>query len=258
MRIEVDGISKTYQSQSETPIEVTNGLSFGVEDGEFLCIVGPSGCGKTTLLSLIAGLLRPDSGVVRFLGKREADRPLTAVVWQDYALIPWRTVIDNVSFGLELKGMPKVERYARGRAFLELMGITGFERKHPYQLSGGMKQRVGLARALTSDPEVLLMDEPFAAVDAQTRQILQGELLALWARDMKTVVFITHSIDEALLLGDRVIVLSGRPSLVLEEIRVPFARPRDAEVERDPRFADLKLHVWALLKNQGSTAEVAG
>jgi NitT/TauT family transport system ATP-binding protein len=197
---------------------------------------------------MLGGLEMPTAGVIRFTGRRASSGPLTTIVWQDYALIPWRSVVENVAFGLEILGVPKERRRVEALRHLRLMGIEDFERHYPHQLSGGMRQRVGIARALTNDPEILLMDEPFGAVDAQTRMVLQEELTALWTRDRKTVLFITHSIEEALLLGDRVLVLSPRPARVLEEIHVPFARPRSHEVERDPRFVELRLHIWDLLK----------
>ncbi len=248
MNISVTGIDKCFGT-GVNEVRVLEGLSFDVRDEEFVCIVGPSGCGKSTLLAVMAGLELPDSGTVRFHAGRAATGPVTTIVWQDYALIPWRTIVDNIAFGPEVRGVPKRERYDRARHYLQVMGIEGFAMKYPHQLSGGMRQRAGIARALANDPAVLLMDEPFAAVDAQTRVLLQEELLSVWSKDKKTVVFITHNIEEALLLGDRVLVLSQRPTHVIEEIKVPFPRPRDYTVEADPRFGELKLHIWGRLKD---------
>jgi NitT/TauT family transport system ATP-binding protein len=253
--IELEDVHKTYYGADGPPLLVLDGVSLTVKEGEFLCIVGPSGCGKSTLVNLLSGLDSPDQGQIAYRGTRTATGPLTTVVWQDYALIPWRSVLDNVAFGLEVRGVGKRERQAAARHHLARMGISGFEAHYPHQLSGGMRQRVGIARALTNDPEALLMDEPFAAVDAQTRLILQAELIDLWLRDRKTVVFITHNIEEAVLLGDRVVVLGHRPTRVVEEIDVPFTRPRGVEVERDPRFVDARVRIWELLKPRTAAAE---
>ncbi len=254
MIIELADVHKTYYGPDRPPLLVLDGVSLTVNEGEFLCIVGPSGCGKSTLLNLLSGLDTPDAGHIAYRGARTATGPLTTVVWQDYALIPWRTVLDNVAFGLEVRGVGKRERQAAARNNLARMGIPGFEAHYPHQLSGGMRQRVGIARALTNDPEALLMDEPFAAVDAQTRVILQAELVDLWLRDRKTVVFITHNIEEAVLLGDRVVVLGHRPTRVLEEIEVPFDRPRGVDVETDPRFVEARVRIWELLKPRATDA----
>jgi NitT/TauT family transport system ATP-binding protein len=258
MLVELDRVEKSYRrAPDEAPLRVLDRMSFRVGEGEFVCILGPSGCGKSTLLNLLGGLDAPDGGSVRFVGPRTSTGPVTTIVWQEYALIPWRNVLSNVAFGLEVRGMSKGERHERALAHLRAMGIEDFERSMPHELSGGMRQRVGIARALANDPEMLLMDEPFAAVDAQTRIVLQQELLNLWTRDRKTIIFITHNIEEALLLGDRVFVLSQRPTRVLEEIVVPFERPRGMETEADPRFAELRRHIWDVLRGQAATPEVA-
>jgi NitT/TauT family transport system ATP-binding protein len=256
MIVSLENVSKSFPVAGAPPLQVLDNFSCEIAEQEFLCIVGPSGCGKSTLLTMLGGLEKPTAGVIRFSGERTASGPLTTIVWQDYALIPWRSVLDNVSFGLEVMGMPRKERKAEAMRSLRLMGIEGFDQHYPHQLSGGMRQRVGIARALTNDPEMLLMDEPFGAVDAQTRMVLQDELTALWMRDRKTVLFITHSIEEALLLGDRVLVLSQRPARILEEIKVPFPRPRSLDVERDPRFTELRLHIWDLLKHGVEKARI--
>jgi NitT/TauT family transport system ATP-binding protein len=257
MRIELDGISKGYRTDDGSWLPVIAGMKAEVADNEFVCIIGPSGCGKTTLLNVLGGLQRPDQGEIRFIGDRSAEGPMTSVVWQDYALIPWRSITDNVAFGLELRGVPGKARQQRAMEVLRTMGIEAFAKAKPHELSGGMRQRAGIARALASDPEVLLMDEPFAAVDAQTRTLLQEELLDIWSRDRKTVIFITHSIEEALLLADRVLVLGSRPTKVVEQIVVPFERPRGHHTELDPRFAELKAHLWAQLRDATRAAEYA-
>ncbi len=226
-------------------------LSLSVRQQEILCIVGPSGCGKTTFLRCIAGLTDLSDGELLVAGERVSGPPDgVAMVFQHFGLLPWKTVYENAAFGLSMAG--KKADFIRERVghYLELVGLSGFERHYPYQLSGGMQQRVGLVRALAVNPSILLMDEPFAALDAQTREILQEELLLLMQRpeERKTMVFITHSIDEAILLGDRVAVMTARPGRIKELIELPFGRPRDVEAVRaDPRFAELRSHIWRQL-----------
>src|SRR5438270_2144466 len=224
-------------------------LSLQVRRNEIMCVVGPSGCGKTTLLRCIAGLIELSHGRILVHGKPVAGRPPddVAMVFQHFGLLPWKTVHDNAAFGLSMAGVPRARVKERVTHYLELVGLTGFETHYPYQLSGGMQQRVGLVRALAMNPSVLLMDEPFAALDAQTREVLQEELLALMERpeERKTMVFITHSIDEALLLGDRIAVMSARPGRIKEILDMPFGWPRDVDAVRsDPRFAEIRLHIW--------------
>jgi NitT/TauT family transport system ATP-binding protein len=223
-------------------------LNLAVRNQEILCIVGPSGCGKTTFLRCIAGLTEISEGTLTVAGKTVKGPPEgVAMVFQHFGLLPWKTVYDNAAFGLAMAGAPPAQVKERVSHYLELVGLTGFERHYPYQLSGGMQQRVGLVRALAINPSVLLMDEPFAALDAQTREILQEELLQLMQRpdERKTMVFITHSIDEAILLGDRVAVMSPRPGRIKEMVDMPFGWPRDIEpVRADPRFAELRAHLW--------------
>jgi NitT/TauT family transport system ATP-binding protein len=228
-------------------------LNLTVQDRETMCIVGPSGCGKTTLLRCIAGLTEISGGKLLVDGKPVNGPPDgVAMVFQHFGLLPWKTVYDNAAFGLAIAGAPAATIRPRVEHYLDLVGLAGFEKHYPYQLSGGMQQRVGLVRALAINPSVLLMDEPFASLDAQTREILQEELLRIMQRpdERKTMVFITHSIDEAILLGDRVAVMSARPGRVKEVLDMPFGRPRDVEVARaDPRFAELRAHIWHELHN---------
>jgi len=224
-------------------------LSLAVRRNEIMCVVGPSGCGKTTLLRCIAGLTDLSSGTLLVHGKPVGGRPPDgiALVFQHFGLLPWKTVYDNAAFGLAVAGVPRAEIKTRVTHYLDLVGLAGFEGHYPYQLSGGMQQRVGLVRALVMNPSILLMDEPFAALDAQTREILQEELLSLMERpdERKTMVFITHSIDEAILLGDRIAVMSARPGRVKEVLDMPFGWPRDADAVRsDPRFAEIRVHIW--------------
>ncbi len=223
-------------------------LSLAIRAQEIMCIVGPSGCGKTTFLRCIAGLTGIDSGSLLVNGKPVAGPPDgVAMVFQHFGLLPWKTVYENAAFGLAMAHTPVAAIQERVAHYLELVGLSGFERHYPYQLSGGMQQRVGLVRALAMNPSVLLMDEPFAALDAQTREILQEELLQLMERpeERKTMVFITHSIDEAILLGDRIAVMSARPGRIKEVLDMPFGRPRNVDALRaDPRFAELRAHIW--------------
>ena len=211
--------------------------------------MGPSGCGKSTFLRIVAGLVNPSSGEVDLTTRSE--RSPTAVVFQDYSIYPWKRVIDNVRFGLDLQGMPRKEGNEVARHYLAKLGLADRARAYPAQLSGGMKQRVSIARALAVEPEILLMDEPFAALDAQMRLVLQDELLALWQADRRTVVFITHSLEEAILLGDRVVVMSARPGRIIASKAVPFSRPRDSEeVRSSPEFGALHQELWDLLRTE--------
>ena len=223
-------------------------LDLSVRAREILCTVGPSGCGKTTLLRAIAGLTDLSGGRLMVDGAPVAGPPPgIAMVFQHFGLLPWKTVYENAAFGLAMAGAPAAVIKQRVTHYLDVVGLTGFERHYPYQLSGGMQQRVGLVRALAINPSILLMDEPFAALDAQTREILQEELLGLMDDpvERKTMVFITHSIDEAILIGDRVAVMTARPGRIKEVIDMPFGRPRDVEaVQADPRFPDLRAHIW--------------
>jgi NitT/TauT family transport system ATP-binding protein len=234
-------------------------LSLSVREKEILCVVGPSGCGKTTLLRVIAGLTDLSSGKALVHGKAVSGPPEgVAVVFQHFGLLPWKTVYDNAAFGLAMAGAPANLIRERVQHYLQLVGLTGFDKSYPYQLSGGMQQRVGLVRALAINPSIMLMDEPFAALDAQTREVLQEELLALMERpdERKTMVFITHSIDEAILLGDRIAVMSARPGRIQEVLELPFGRPREANAVRaHPQFAELRAHIWSELR--GPSAQPA-
>jgi NitT/TauT family transport system ATP-binding protein len=238
-------------------------LTLTVARNEIMCVVGPSGCGKTTLLRCIAGLTDLSSGKLAVHGAPVAGRPPdgVALVFQHFGLLPWKTVYDNAAFGLAMAKTPRAEIHARVAHYLDVVGLAGFERHYPYQLSGGMQQRVGLVRALAMNPSILLMDEPFAALDAQTREVLQEELLALMERprERKTMMFITHSIDEALLLGDRIAVMTARPGRVKEVLDMPFGWPRDADAVRaHPRFTELRLHIWRQLRSASPAPDRGG
>jgi NitT/TauT family transport system ATP-binding protein len=246
-KIIVDHASKLFLEGS---VVAFRNVDLQIRNQEVLCVVGPSGCGKTTLLRCIGGLLAPSSGQVLIDGQAvDCPREGVAIVFQHFGLLPWKSVVDNVAFGLRIAGAPREVITQRLDHYIQLVGLAGFETHYPYQLSGGMQQRVGLARALAIDPEILLMDEPFASVDAQTREVLQEELLQLHERERKTMIFITHSIDEAIILGDRVAVMASRPGRIKEILTVDFARPRDpAAVRAQSRYTELRNHIWEELR----------
>jgi ABC-type nitrate/sulfonate/bicarbonate transport system ATPase subunit len=252
----ITGVSKAFPRQGKDGmLSVLNDVNLTLAEQTFTCLVGPSGCGKSTLLRIIDGLMAPDTGEVRIGGERITAPSLDrGFVFQHFNLLPWRTVMGNIEFGLENLGMKKDERRPRAAEILKLVDLEGFESYYPGQLSGGMQQRVGLARALAVDPSLLLMDEPFGSVDDQTRMLLQEELLNIWERDQKTVVFVTHDIEEALYLGDRVVVMRARPSQISRIVEVPFGRPRSDAVRGSPDMARLKQEIWNELK-VGATVE---
>jgi NitT/TauT family transport system ATP-binding protein len=254
VRVLLDDVTKTYAARSGRAVEALARVSLTAEDEELLAIVGPSGCGKSTLLNMVAGLLAPSAGSIAFEGELPAGRPPTAMVFQEFALFPWRTVQTNVELGLEERGLPATERRVIARRFIELTGLGGFEGKYPHQLSGGMRQRVGIARALAVEPAVLLMDEPFSALDAQTRQLMQEELLAIWERTRQTILYVTHNIHEAVWMADRVVVLSRRPGRVLEIVPVKLPRPRTETMLGEPGFVQAVERIWTLIKSQAREA----
>jgi len=230
-------------------VTALDGVSFGVRPSEFVCVVGPSGCGKSTLLRIIAGLIKPTSGRVMFDGEVPAGQLRGGLVVQENGTFPWMSVLDNVAFGLEMLGMRREERRHHAMGFLERVGLGEFATHYPHELSVGMRQRVGIGRAFVSDAPVLLMDEPFGSLDAQTRWVLQGELLRVWSTNRKLVVFVTHDVEEAVLLGDRVLVMTGRPGRIREEIKIPLERPRD--VLSDPKLVgEITRHIWRLLEEE--------
>jgi NitT/TauT family transport system ATP-binding protein len=249
-RIEIRGLAKRYGAHT-----VFAELNFTVREREIVALVGASGCGKTTLLRCVDGLI-PCEGEVLLDGERILEpRPGVAMVFQHFGLFPWKTVYDNVAYGVRMAGLAKAEIARRVPAAIALVGLSGFEAAYPYQMSGGMQQRCGLARALAVEPRVLLMDEPFAAVDAQTREILQFELLQIWERRPTTMLFVTHSIEEAVLMGDRVIVMKGRPGRIDQDIAIDLPRPRSRETLGLPRFAALRERVWETLSGEARQAE---
>jgi len=256
VKLSIEHLSKRYWfEREEREVLAMSDVSLAVEDGEFLAIVGPSGCGKTTLLNIVAGLLPYEEGIVSIDGKQVkgpgVDR---AVVFQHSSLLPWRTISGNVRYGMEMQRRFD-ENTMRERAdhFVKMVGLNGFERHYPNELSGGMQQRVNLARALAADPKVLLMDEPFAALDAQTREFMQAELLKIWSQDKKTVLFITHQINEAVYLADRVAVMSARPGRLKGTFKIPFGRPRTLSLKRDPQFLEIEDSIWQLIEEESQS-----
>ena len=251
VKLEAQDIRLEYkQPRTNSGLMALDGINLKVMEGEFVSIVGPSGCGKTTFLSVVDGLIPATGGRILVDGKVVTrPGPDRAVVFQDASLLPWRTVLHNVLYGLECIGLEMREANERAQRFIDMVGLRGFEAHYPYELSGGMQQRVNLARALVMDPEILLMDEPFASLDAQTRELMQEELLAIWVQAKKTVLFITHQIDEAIYLSDRVVVFSGRPGKVKEIIPVDIERPRKLRLKREPRFHKIEDKVWGLIED---------
>lgn len=253
--IRVSNVSKTYGEEPNT-VRVLDNVNVTIEEREFVCILGPSGCGKTTLLKMMDGLIDPTGGKIE-IGGRTVTEPSTeaALVFQTFELFPWRTTLENVELGLEIKGVDKQQRRETAQTWIDRVGLSGFEDSYPSELSGGMQQRVGLARALAVDPEILLMDEPFGALDAQTKDTMQTQLLKLWEDEKKTVVFVTHDIRESIFLADRILVMGTKPTAIIEDVAVPFERPRwthRTEVENDDRFEDIELKLRETL---GLTAD---
>jgi len=252
-KIEIAHLTKSFVNErTGRVVTALDDFSLDVRDGEFLCVVGPSGCGKTTLLQILAGLEPASSGTMMLDGRpilgAGADR---GVVFQGYALFPWRTVVENIAFGLEVKGLPRAQRLDAAMRYAQMVGLKGFEQSYPNELSGGMKQRVGIARALANEPEVLLMDEPFGALDAQTREIMQRDLLDLQRTARRTVVFITHGVQEAVFLADRIVVMTARPGRIKAVIDVDLPHPRDVTM---PEFGQLMRPVYAALREEVSRA----
>lgn len=243
--LSTENLKKVFSEGEDDEVVALDDINLEIEDEEFICLVGPSGCGKTTLLRIIAGLDVPTSGRVLLEGETIlGPDPKRGMVFQEYSLFPWLNVIDNIAFGLDMKGVAKKERMETSVKYLDLVGLSQFAKSYPHELSGGMRQRVAIARALANDPNLLLMDEPFGALDAQTRNMMQRELLEIWQRAKKTIIFVTHSVDEAVFLADRIIVMSPRPGRIKEivEVKIPRCRDRTA-----PEFANLRKYVLSLM-----------
>ena len=251
--LELRNLRKEIPRPAREPFQIFQNVNFSLRDGEFVSVVGPSGCGKTTMLRVINGLLPRTSGEILIDGKaaEKLDHELVmGFVFQGASLLPWRTSLKNILLGLEGRGHTAKEAEALARKYLDLVGLSGFENHYPHELSGGMQQRVNLARALAVNPRILLMDEPFAALDAQTRNFMQLELLRIWRETKKTVIFVTHMISEAILLSDRVIVFSHRPGTIRSEFTVPLERPRRMEMRSDPRFLELENVLWKQIEEE--------
>jgi len=249
--LEVRNISKTYRSRQKD-VEALDNVSFTMEEHEFCCLIGYSGCGKSTLLRIVDGLIQPTSGQLLIRG-RTTDRPGLdrGMVFQQFNLLPWRTVLGNVEFGLETREMSKQDRQQRAMRYISMVGLDGFEHSYPSQLSGGMQQRVGLARALAIEPEILLMDEPLGALDAQTKETMQTEIMRIWSIEKRTVLFVTHDIEEAILLADRVIVMGQRPGRIVDIVNVDFPRPRQDDLRNSVEFVRMRARVSQTLKQSG-------
>lgn len=250
-KIRNNGNSKNSNSPGE--LVALNEVSINVKKGEFLAIVGPSGCGKSTFLDMVGGLSKPTEGII-YIDDKSIDGPGLdrGIVFQQYALFPWRTAIENIEFGLENQNVSKKDRINKAQKYINLVGLKGFEDRYPYELSGGMKQRVAIARALAYDPDILLMDEPFGALDSQTREILQIELLRIWEETHKTILFVTHSIDEAVFLADRAAIMTARPGTIKHIVDVPIPRPArfDDDIRSSQEFVQLRQNLWKLLKEE--------
>lgn len=245
VKVKIDKVEKKFNGRNGEMVAL-NGVSLDIKENEFVCVVGPSGCGKSTLLNIIAGLLEPTSGKVEVDGKVvEGPGPERGVVFQQYALFPWLTVLKNVQFGLKLQGKSEEEAKAEAMKYLKMVDLEQFANSYPKELSGGMKQRVAIARAYAVNPQVLLMDEPFGALDAQTRTQLQTELLNTWEKEKKTCFFITHDVDEAIILAQRVVIMSARPGRIKEIVDIDIPYPRDQETKMTKEFLDLKNYIWS-------------
>ncbi|MEN2740648.1 ABC transporter ATP-binding protein [Microbacterium sp. X-17] len=253
--VRVEGVERVFTGR-RSAVHALGPIDLEIERGQFVAIVGPSGCGKSTLLRIIAGLDAPSAGEI-VIARKQPTGPLCSMVFQDYGIFPWKTVLANVRLPLDIAHVRRAEANATAREWLVRTGVEGFAAAYPHTLSGGMRQRVALARAFVAHPEMLLMDEPFAALDAQLRLVLQQELLRVWEAHRRTILFVTHSIDEALLLADRVIVMSGRPGRILDDIEVPFPRPRSRDARATAEFGALEERIWNLLKGTVEADEPA-
>ena len=248
--LQASGIRKRYTKDGRV-LEVLDIESFTVREGEFITVIGPSGCGKSTFLHIMGGFIPADGGTTRVYGNAvNGPGPERGMMFQEFALFPWKTVAGNVAWGLEVQGTPKPQVDATVQKYLEIMGLADFRNHYPAEISGGMKQRAALARVLAFDPKVLLMDEPFGALDAQTRETMQEEVTRIWERTHKTIVFVTHDIEEAVYLGDRVVVLSARPGRIREEVRIDLPRPRGLEVKKSTQCHEYRNHIWDLIRSE--------
>jgi NitT/TauT family transport system ATP-binding protein len=257
--IAISGVAHEYRPPRGRPVLALDGITLSVKEREFLALLGPSGCGKSTLLYLIGGFMPLQQGAIVVNGRPvTGPGPDRGIVFQSFALFPWKTVRQNVLYGLEKQGLPRDERYRRAQHFIDLVHLTGFEDSYPSQLSGGMKQRVAIARTLATEPDTLLMDEPFGALDSQTRTIMQDELLSIWRRSPTTVIFVTHDVREAVLLADRVAVMTARPGRIKEIVDTRLAEGSGSEVQRSREYADKVDYLWSLVREEAITAGAGG
>jgi NitT/TauT family transport system ATP-binding protein len=246
----IQNVSKTFDNR-KVRVEAVKDFSLEIYEGELMCIVGSSGCGKSTLLNMLAGFIQPSAGKVMLHNEEIVKvEPRCGMIFQAYALFPWKTVKENIEFGLKMKGTPGTERRTVSDRYIKMVGLEGFEHSYPSQLSGGMRQRVALARVLANDPEILLMDEPFAALDAMTRQVMQEELVRIQEESRKTVVFVTHNIEEAVILSDRIAIMSARPGRLKQVLTNPLPKPRDAAVRQSAGLTQLKEQIWELVREE--------
>jgi NitT/TauT family transport system ATP-binding protein len=252
--LEASGVRKVYSKDGQQ-LAVLDVERLTVREGEFITVIGPSGCGKSTFLHIIGGFIQADGGSIEIHGRQVSDPgPDRGMMFQEFALFPWKTVAGNVAWGLEVQGFPRAKIEETVRSYLDMMGLWEFRNHLPAELSGGMKQRVALARVLAFDPEVLLMDEPFGALDAQTREVMQEELTRLWERTGKTIVFVTHDIEEAVYLGDRVVVLTARPARIREEVEIALPRPRDLTIKKSAQCHEYRNYIWDLIRSESHGA----
>ena len=253
--LEASGVKKVYTKNGQR-LEVLDVDRFAVREGEFITVIGPSGCGKSTFLHIVGGFIKAEGGSIRVYGQEvSGPGPDRGMMFQEFALFPWKTVAGNVAWGLEVQGVPQADIEAVVQKYLEMMGLADFRNHYPAELSGGMKQRVALARVLAFDPKVLLMDEPFGALDAQTREVMQEEVTRLWERTGKTIVFVTHDIEEAVYLGDRVVVLTARPARIREEVRIELPRPRDLTIKKSVQCHEYRNYIWDLIRSESLNAK---
>ena len=255
LALEASGVRKVYAKDGRS-LEVLNVEQFSVREGELITVIGPSGCGKSTFLHILGGFIKSEGGgSIRVYGEEvSGPGPDRGMMFQEFALFPWRTVAGNVAWGLETQGVPRAQIDATVGKYLQMMNLSEFRNHYPAELSGGMKQRVALARVLAFDPKVLLMDEPFGSLDAQTRETMQEELIKLWERTRKTIVFVTHDIEEAVFLGDRVVVLTARPARIREEVRIDLPRPRDLSVKKSVQCLEYRNYIWDLIRSESPRA----
>lgn len=254
MKLVIDNICKNFTGRNGQSLPVLENINLTVREQEFIAIVGPSGCGKSTLLNLTAGLLEPTSGSVRFTDIQSGYQPHMSIVFQETGLFPWRSVYDNVAFGLEAKNIPAAEQKQRVQKYIELVGLKGFENAYPHQLSGGMRQRAGIARAMSIEPDLLLMDEPFSALDAQTRTIMQEELVTLWEKTRLTTLYVTHNIQEAVMLADRIVLLSRRPGRISQIITVDVPRAERSLPQHTEKIAGYTRTIWEHISKDARAA----